>query len=62
MFVILQPHSNSNPTDKYRVVDGIAWTSFVNGAQNNGYTIAGEHKTYDDAEVQRDELNKGLKK
>lgn len=62
MFVILQPHSNTNPTDKYRVVDGVAWASFVNDAQRNGYTIAGEHGTYEDAEAQRDELNAGLAK
>lgn len=62
MFVILQPHSNTNPTDKYRVVDGVAWARYVNGAQDRGYTVAGEHKTYEDAEAQRDELNTGLGK
>lgn len=60
MFIILQPHSNTNPTSHYRVVDSVAWQRFVNGAQASGYAIAGEHGTYEDAEVQRDELNAEL--
>lgn len=62
MFVILQPHSLTNPTDKYRVVDAYAWMTFVNGAQNKGYTIVGTHDTYEDAEVQRYELNAAVSK
>lgn len=62
MFIILQPHSNTNPSDKFRVVDGYAWQRYVNRAQTGGYTIAGEHDNYIEAEAQRDELNTGLAK
>lgn len=61
MFVILQPHSNTNPTDNYRVVDAAEWQRYVDlGRLNRDYVIAGEHPYYAEAEAQRDELNAGL--
>lgn len=62
MFIILQPHSNTNPSNKYRVVDAYAWQRFVNGAQTSGYAVAGSHADYQAAEAQRDELNAEMTK
>lgn len=30
-YVVLQPNSNSNPSDKYRVCEYGAWVEYVNG-------------------------------
>lgn len=62
MFIILQPHSNTNPSDKYRVVDAEAWQRYVNGAQTGGYAVAGEYSSYPAAEAYAVELNAGLGK
>lgn len=60
--VILQPNSNTNSSDKYRVVDSEEWAAAINGAKRfYAYT---EHTTYEEAqraqEVQNDHhSNKG---
>lgn len=56
MFVILQPHSNTNPSDNYRVVDSSDWARYVNGASNS-IALAGQFNNYDDALALRDDLN-----
>jgi hypothetical protein len=58
MFVTLQPHSNTNPSDKYRVVDSTAWARYVNGDANH-VPFASEFDSIDDAIRLRDELNAG---
>lgn len=62
MFIILQPHSNTNPSDKYRVVDHVAWQRYVNRAQTGGYAVAGEYASYQAAEAYALELNQELTK
>ena len=56
MFVTLQPHSNTNPSDKYRVVDSTDWARYVNGDANS-VAFAGEFDDFDDAVKLRDRLN-----
>jgi hypothetical protein len=56
MFVTLQPHSNTNPSDNYRVVDSTDWARYVNGASNS-VPFAGEFGSIDDAITLRDDLN-----
>lgn len=58
MFVILQPHSRTNDSDEYRVVDSVTWQKFANGAAN-AYAIASRHTKYADAVIARDRLNRG---
>lgn len=57
-WVILQPHSSTNPTNNYRVVDSTEWMRFVNGAQDKGYAVAGEFPEYERARALKDQLNK----
>lgn len=55
MFVIIHPHSNTNPTDKYRVLDSGDWAKFINGATTSyGYTT---WDTYPEALAARDKAN-----
>jgi hypothetical protein len=56
MFVTLQPQSNTNPSDKYRVVDSSDWARYVNGATNT-VAFAGQFDTLDEAIALRDKLN-----
>ncbi|TDD97165.1 hypothetical protein [Actinomadura rubrisoli] len=54
-FVILQPNSSTNPSDKYRVVDNADWMAFINGGTKRvAYT---SHDTYEEAEKARDRAN-----
>lgn len=55
-YIVLQPHSNTNSSAKFRVVDDRNWIRYVNGASNS-YAIAGERDDYDDALSLRDQLN-----
>lgn len=34
MFVVLQPQSNTNPSDRFRVCHTNDWQAFVNGAKS----------------------------
>ena len=56
MFVTIQPHSNTNPSDKYRVVDSTDWARYVNGDANH-VPFAGEFGSIDEAITLRDDLN-----
>lgn len=56
MFVTLQPHSNTNPSDKYRVVDSTDWARYVNGDSNH-VPFTGEFGSIDEAIKLRDDLN-----
>lgn len=58
MYVILQPHSNTNHSDKYRVVDNEDWTRYINGAIKS-VAIAGEFDNLTSAIELRDRLNNG---
>lgn len=56
IYVVLQPHSASNHSDKYRVVAAEDWAAYINGARKS-VAVAGEHDTYAAAEHHRDQLN-----
>jgi hypothetical protein len=56
MFVTIQPHSNTNPSDKYRVVDSTDWARYVNGA-TKAVAYAGQFDNIDEAIELRDRLN-----
>lgn len=57
-FVILQPGSNSNPTEKYRVVNSEDLMRYINGATKSyGYT---QFDDYQAALVARDVANTDL--
>lgn len=58
MFVVLHPHSQNNPTDKYRVVDSKYLTRFLNGASTSYAFLP--YNTYEEAERARDEANRFL--
>jgi hypothetical protein len=55
-FVVLQPHSRTNTSDKYRVVDHEAWVAFINGSAMV-VPFAGQFDTYDEAKELRNRLN-----
>ena len=55
-YVVLQPHSNTNPSDYYRVSDSADWARFVNGEAAHVNYI-GQFKDYADAGKCRDEFN-----
>lgn len=57
--VVLHPNSNTNSSDKYRVVWDTDWMHFVNQASTS-YAFT-EHTTYQEAVAQRDTLNKAAK-
>jgi|HubBroStandDraft_5_1064220.scaffolds.fasta_scaffold00014_11 hypothetical protein len=59
IFVVLQPKSNTNNSDKYRVVDSQSWFAFVNGARKSA-AVFGEFDSLLEAEKSRDELNSEL--
>lgn len=52
MFIVLYPHSKTNNSDSYRVVDNQEWVSFVNGAKSTYAYL--EFDTYWQAEEARD--------
>lgn len=58
MFIILQPHSRTNDSDEFRVVDAATWQRFANGAASS-YAIASRHASYAEALIARDTLNAG---
>lgn len=55
-YVILQPHSLTNPSDNYRVVEADEWTGHSQGREAT-YAVRGEFSTYPEAEKHRDQLN-----
>lgn len=52
MFVILQPHSNTNPTDKYQVVEYKNWNAFRSG-DANALRVYSSHTEHPQAEASR---------
>jgi len=54
-FIVQQPHSTTNPTDKYRVADSVDLMRFMNGASTSYAYL--EFDTYQEAEKVRDEMN-----
>lgn len=55
-YLILQPHSLSNPSGEYRVVDLEQWYRFTNG-ETTSYRVAASAPTYLEAEAACDRLN-----
>jgi hypothetical protein len=58
--IILQPNSQTNDSDKYRVTYSNDWTRFVNGA-TLGYAFI-DFNTYEEAKKAADEMNRELHK
>lgn len=58
MYVILHPHSITNPTKKYCVVNSQEWNAFATGACKRKFTVSAEYIEYKDAEAKRNELNR----
>lgn len=56
MFTVLQPHSNTNCSDKYLVVDDKSWIRYINRVSKS-FVIAAEKDSYDEALTERDRLN-----
>lgn len=55
-YIILHPHSMSNPSGKYRVVKFEDWKKW-NPESLKPIPCEWEFQTYSDAETKRDELN-----
>ncbi len=55
-YVILQPHSNTNPSIWYRVVDAEKWQRYVNGDAAY-YPAESDHDDYVSAKAAADKLN-----
>jgi len=55
MYVILHPHSNTNPSDNYRVVRYFDWADCIDGVKDT-MPVAGEFATYPEAEELRNSL------
>jgi hypothetical protein len=49
MYVILQPHSNTNNSDKYAIVKFDDWVSYTNG-ELVGMPIVSRHDTWEEAD------------
>jgi len=58
MYVILNPHSSTNPSDSHRVVDYDEWIAHVNG-ERQSFNVAAERKTFSEAVAIQKELNDG---
>lgn len=56
-FVTSQPHSNTNPTNKYRVVRFKDWHNVVYGTKKK-VTPVSEHETFEEAAKACEKLNK----
>lgn len=57
-YVVQQPYSNTNDTDKFRVVDAHDLTRYMNGATKSYAFVPFD--SYKQAAKYRDELNKQL--
>lgn len=57
-FIVQQPNSNTNRTDKYRVADSDDLMRFINGAAKSYAYL--EFDTYQEAETARDVANVDL--
>jgi len=60
MFITLQPHSNTNDSDQFLVVDADGWQRFANGATTS-YAIASQHDTFAEANAACATLNESAK-
>jgi len=59
MYVVLQPHSNTNPSGNHRVVWDQDWQKFVNGAASS-YAFT-DFPSHTDARKNADDLNAAYK-
>lgn len=55
-YIIIRPHSNTNPTSRYRVADFAAWVKFVDG-DTSSYPVESCHETNEEAQAAADKLN-----
>lgn len=57
-YVIQQPHSSTNPTDKYRVVSYSAWLEAADSDGPTNLSAVSEHDDHASALAARNELNR----
>lgn len=57
IYVVLQPHSNTNPSPKYRVVDADIWQHYVNKGQGAMCPVESSHDDHASAQAAADKLN-----
>lgn len=55
-YVIQLPHSLTNPSDNYRVIEYTDWVDYTKG-EKQAIVPAAEFRHYEDALARRDELN-----
>lgn len=60
-YIVLQPHSLTNPSNKYRVVYSEEWNAFANN-QRTSIPFYASFDTPEEAEKCRDEMNTVLNK
>ena len=53
--IVMRPHSQTNPSDKFRVTHYQDWIHFINGATTSYGYVAFD--TYEEAEKARDTIN-----
>lgn len=56
-YVVLQPNSSTNPSDKYRVVDYARWTEHADSNLVSPLPVKSEHDNFAEAEAAAAELN-----
>lgn len=55
-YVVLQPKSLTNPSDKHRIVRFSDWTNYSDG-RRRALPVVAECDTYEQARARKDELN-----
>lgn len=55
-YVVLRPHSNTNPSAKHQVVDFDTWRAYVDG-ETTTYAVASAHDDHASAQTAADKLN-----
>lgn len=59
VYVVLQPHSKTNSSDRHQVVEFRSWMRHVNSGGRESLPIAGSFATASEAAEVRDNLNSG---
>lgn len=54
---VLQPRSNTNPSEFYRVVEWSEWTEYISNNMKGFLPDYGDYIDYKSASIKRDELN-----
>ncbi len=57
-YVVLSPHSQTNPSDRFRVVDYGGWRRYIDGDAGS-YPVASDHGSRAEADTSAAVLNDG---